>query len=127
VLPAVDRLDEITRYRTGGRPGDHRRDRLHMNTFPTAARLVSWPKLSLALSSHPARLAGQPGPQGNAGEAAATAAGTTDTFLGKPCRHVARHRGKVKAIVAISRSILVIVWHLLTDRSVRYHDLGASC
>jgi transposase len=29
-------------------------------------------------------------------------------------------------MVAIARSILVIVWHLLTDRSSRYRDLGPS-
>jgi hypothetical protein len=27
---------------------------------------------------------------------------------------------------AIARSILVIVWSLLADRAVRYHDLGAD-
>lgn len=29
-------------------------------------------------------------------------------------------------MVTIARSILVIVWHLLTDRSTRYRDLGAG-
>jgi transposase len=28
--------------------------------------------------------------------------------------------------VAVGRSILVIVWHLLADPTVRYHDLGAG-
>ncbi|MGI8445867.1 MAG: hypothetical protein ACR2MP_01515 [Streptosporangiaceae bacterium] len=59
------------------------------------------------------------------GEAAA-AAGRTGTFLGERYRRLARRRGKLKAMVAIARSILVIVWHLLTDRAARYHDLGAS-
>jgi hypothetical protein len=31
-----------------------------------------------------------------------------------------------KALVAIARSILVIVWHLLADPAARYHDLGAG-
>ena len=35
-------------------------------------------------------------------------------------------RGKLKALVAIARSILVIVWHLLADPTARYHDLGAG-
>src|SRR6266704_2842024 len=34
--------------------------------------------------------------------------------------------GKRKALVAIARSILVIVWHLLADPTARYHDLGAG-
>jgi transposase len=29
-------------------------------------------------------------------------------------------------MAAIARSILVIVWHLLTDRATRHHDLGAG-
>ncbi|HET6750071.1 MAG TPA: IS110 family transposase, partial [Actinomycetes bacterium] len=29
-------------------------------------------------------------------------------------------------IVAVGRSILVIVWHLLSDPNLRYHDLGAG-
>ncbi|MEV6238186.1 hypothetical protein [Lentzea sp. NPDC051838] len=37
---------------------------------------------------------------------------------------IARRRGKKKAIVAIGRSILVIVWHLLSDPDARYHNLG---
>ena len=30
------------------------------------------------------------------------------------------------ALVAIGRSVLVIVWHLLSDPQARYHDLGAD-
>jgi transposase len=41
-------------------------------------------------------------------------------------RRIARRRGTKKAIVAVGRSILVIVWHLLADPTVRYHDLGAG-
>jgi hypothetical protein len=39
---------------------------------------------------------------------------------------IARRRGKRRAIVAVGRSILVIVWHLLSDPTVRFHDLGAG-
>ena len=44
---------------------------------------------------------------------AAVGAGKTDTFLGERYRRIARRRGKKKAIVAVGRSILVIIWHLL--------------
>jgi hypothetical protein len=37
-----------------------------------------------------------------------------------------RRIGKLKALVAIARSILVIVWHLLADPTARFHDLGAG-
>ena len=53
-------------------------------------------------------------------------AGRTDTFLGERYRRIARRRGTKKAIVAVGRSILVIVWHLLADPHARYHDLGAG-
>jgi transposase len=59
------------------------------------------------------------------GEAAAAAA-KTDTFLGERYRRLVKRRGKLKALVAIARSILVIVWHLLADPTVRLHDLGAD-
>jgi transposase len=55
-------------------------------------------------------------------KAAATAA-RTDTFLGERYRRIVKRRGKLKALVAVARSILVIVWHLLTNRAARYRDL----
>ena len=57
---------------------------------------------------------------------AAAAAGKTDTFLGERYRRIARRRGAKKANVAIGRSILVIIWHLLSDPQARYADLGAG-
>ncbi len=44
--------------------------------------------------------------------------------LGERYRRIARPRGKKRTIVAVGRSILVIVWHLLSDPEARYHDLG---
>ena len=55
---------------------------------------------------------------------AAVAAGKTDTVLGERYRRIARRRGKKKAIVAVGRSILVIIWHLLSDPEARFVDLG---
>ena len=57
---------------------------------------------------------------------AAVAAGRTDTFLGERYRRIARRRGKKRAIVAVGRSILVIVWHLLADEDTHFTDLGAD-
>ncbi len=47
-----------------------------------------------------------------------------DTFLGERYRRIVKRRGKLKALVAVARSILVIVWHLLADPPARFHDLG---
>ena len=131
VLPAVDRLDEVTGIGREAAQAIIAEIGLNMNAFPTAAHLVSWAKLSPRTIQSGAKTRsgktgkGNPYLKGVLGEAAA-AVGKTDTFLGERYRRLARRRGKLKAMVAIARSILVIVWHLLTDRSARYHDLGAS-
>ena len=56
----------------------------------------------------------------------AVSAGNTDTFLGERYRRIARRRGKKRAFVAVGRSILVIVWQLLSDPDAKFHDLGAD-
>ena len=68
---------------------------------------------------------GNPYLKGVLGEVAAAAA-KTDTFLGERYRRLVRRIGKLKALVAIARSILVIIWHLLADPTARFHDLGAG-
>jgi transposase len=54
------------------------------------------------------------------------ATGKTDTFLGERYRRIAERRGKKGTIVAVGRSILVIIWHLLSDPEARFHDLGSD-
>jgi len=56
------------------------------------------------------------------GEAAVGAA-RTNTFW-RTLRRIAKRRGKKRALVAVGRSILVIVWHLLADPDSTFHDLG---
>jgi hypothetical protein len=46
---------------------------------------------------------------------AAVGASRTGIFLGERYRRIARRRGENRAIVAVGRSILVIVWALLSD------------
>ena len=53
-------------------------------------------------------------------------AAKTDSFLGERYRRIARRRGKKRAIVAVGRSILVIVWHLLSDEQAVFTDLVAD-
>lgn len=50
--------------------------------------------------------------------------GRPKTFLASRFRRVARRRGKKRALVAVGNSILVIVWHLLSDPAARFTDLG---
>ena len=100
-----------------------------MTQFPTPAHLVSWAKVSpRTIQSGPKRRGGKTGKgnpylKGVLGEAAVAAA-KTDTFLGERYRRLVRRRGKLTALVAVERSILVIVWQLLADPTARYRDLG---
>ncbi len=97
---------------------------LDMTQFPTAAHLVSWAKLSpRTIQSGPRTRSGRTGKgnpylKGALGEAAAAAA-RTDTFLGERYRRLVRRRGHQRALVAVARSMLVVVWHLLADHG---HD-----
>jgi transposase len=105
---------------------------LDMSRFPTPGHLCSWLKFTPIIKESAGKKKGKNGTgHGNSyagrvlGEAA-VAAGKTDTFLGERYRRIARRRGKKKAIVAVGRSILVIVWHLLSDPDTCFHDLGAD-
>jgi transposase len=103
-----------------------------MSRFPTAGHLCSWAKFSPAICSSAGKSKGN-GSTGHGnrylarvlGESAVVA-GRTDSFLGERYRRIAKRRGKKCAIVAVGRSILVIVWHLLSDEQAVFNDLGAD-
>ncbi len=105
---------------------------LDMSRFPTPGHLASWAKFAPGINSSAGKTKGN-GSTGHGdrylarvlGEAAVNA-GRTDTFLGARYRRLTRRRGKKKAIVAVGRSILVIIWHLLADPDTRFHELGAD-
>ena len=129
VLPAVARLDEITGCGTIAAQAVIAELGLDMTVFGTPARLVSWARRCPATRQSGKKTTrakqdkGNPYLAGILGEIAASAA-RTDTFLGERYRRIARRRGKRKALAAITRSILVIIFHLLADPQARYHDLG---
>jgi len=131
VVPALQRLDEIPGIGPGGAQVILAEIGLDMSRFPTAGHLVSWAKLSPRTIQSGARSRGGRTGKGNPylkgilGEAAAAAA-KTDTFLGERYRRLVKRAGKLKALVAVARSILVIIWQLLADPTARYHDLGAG-
>ena len=101
-----------------------------MTRFPTPAHLTSWARFAPGVKESAGRKKGR-GSTGHGnrylaaalGEAAVAAA-RTDTFLGERYRRIARRRGAKKAIVAVGRSILIIVWHLLSEPSATFTDLG---
>jgi transposase len=103
-----------------------------MDRFPTAAHLVSWAKFAPGVKESAGKKKGK-GTTGHGnrylarvpGNAAASIA-RTDTFLGERYRRIARRRGSQKAVVAIGRSLLVIIWHLLAGPTARFTDLGSD-
>ena len=129
---AVDKLDEIPGV---GATGAHiilAEIGLDMSRFPTAAHLSSWARFAPGVKESAGRKKGS-GTTGHGnrylarvlGEAA-VAASKTNTFLGERYRRIAKRRGKKRAIVAVGRSILVIIWHLLSNPAARFIDLGSD-
>jgi transposase len=131
VVGTVERLDEIPGIGAHTAQAILAEIGLDMSRFPTPEHLVSWAKLCpRTIQSGPITRAGKTGRgnpylKGALGEAAAAAA-KTNTFLGERYRRIVKRRGKLKALVAVARSILVIVWHLLANPATRFRDLGAD-
>jgi transposase len=130
LTPAVARLDAIPGVGTVAAQMILAEVGTDMTRFPTPAHLTSWARFAPGVSESAGRKKGNAGTgHGNPylarvlGEAAIGAA-RTDTFLGERYRRIARRRGKNRAIVAIGRSILVIVWALLSDDQAQFVDLG---
>ena len=129
---AVQRLDEIPGVGPVATAIIIAEVGVDMTRFPTAGPLCSWAKFSPGIKSSAGKSKGSASTgHGDRylarvlGEAAVMA-GRSDTFLGERYRRIARSRGKKKAIVAVGRSMLVIIWHLLADPDTRFRDLGAD-
>ena len=129
-VSAVARLDEVPGIGAVAAAAVIAEIGTDMSRFPTPGHLASWAKFAPGVKESAGKKKGK-GSTGHGdpylarilGEAA-IGASKTDTFLGERYRRIARRRGKKKAIVAVSRSILVIIWHLLSDPEAHYADLG---
>jgi len=103
-----------------------------MSVFPTPDHLASWAKLTpRTLQSggkHRAGPTGKGNPwlKGALGEAAMSAARTKDSFFAARYKRLVKRRGHNKALVAVARSLLIVVWHLINDPDARYADLGGD-
>ena len=103
-----------------------------MTRFPTPGHLCSWAKFAPGIKSSAGKNKGN-GSTGHGnrylarvlGEAA-LGASRTNTFLGARYHRIARRRGKPRAIVAVGRSVLVVIWHLLSQPGATFTDLGAD-
>lgn len=93
-----------------------------MGVFETSAHLASW--AGVCPGQHES--AGRRGPattrHGNAylkgalGVAAMSAIRTKDSFYQDRYRRLAARRGNARALVAVEHSLLVAIWHILTNR-----------
>lgn len=103
---ALERLDEIPGVGPRAAQIILAEVGLDLTQFPTAAHLVSWPKLSprtiqSSLRTRSGRTGkGNPYLKGALGEAAAAA--RTDTFLGERYRRLVRRRGHQRALIAVA-------------------------
>jgi transposase len=102
-----------------------------MSIFPTPGHLASWAGVCPGNNiTGGKRHSGKP-TKGDRwlgevlNQCAWSAARTRDTYLSAQFWRLARRIGKKKAAVAVGHSILVIVWHLLTN-GCTYEDLGGD-
>jgi transposase len=100
-----------------------------MSRFPSAAHLASWAGLCPGnQQSAGKRVSGRPTP-GNVwlravlGEVAWSITRTSGNYLVARYHHLARRRGKHKAVVAVAHSVLLCIYHMLRDHQP-YRDLG---
>jgi transposase len=104
---------------------------LDMAVFGTAPRLCSWAKISPRTVQSGRKTGkattgkGNPYLKAALGQMAMGAA-KTDTFLGARYRRLAKRMPKAKALAALERSILIIIFHLLSDPAATFNDLGAD-
>ena len=102
---------------------------LDLRRFPTAGHLASWAGMCPGNHERAGKRHRGKTRQGNRAlrtvlvEAAHAAGHTKHTYLGAQFRRLAARRGKKRAAVAVGHTILVIVYHLLTEGTI-YHDLG---
>jgi transposase len=128
VLNAVARLDQIPGISAELAASIIGETGLDMTRFPTPGHLVSWAGLCPRAHQSGSRTRDGKGHgssylRGYLGQASIAAA-RTPTFLGERYARIARRRGNAKAQVAVARSILVIIWHLLSNPEARFADLG---
>lgn len=102
-----------------------------MSCFPSAAHLASWAGLCPGnRQSGGKRLSGKMN-KGNARLKATLAevvwalSRMKENYLSAQYHRFARRMGKKKAVMAVSHSIIVIIYHLLRDKEP-YSDLGAN-
>lgn len=102
-----------------------------MSVFPSAGHLASWAGVAPGQNESAGRKkqgTTRPGDshlKGALGIAALSVSRSKGTYLAARYHRIASRRGKLRAIVAIERSMLIAIWHMGTTGST-YQDLGAD-
>jgi len=100
-----------------------------MNCFPSAKHLASWAGVCPGNQQSAGKRLGGRTTHGNTwlrailGEVAWSIAHTSDSYIAAHYHRIARRHGKYKAIVAVSHTLLVVIYSMLRDQRP-YHDLG---
>ena len=100
-----------------------------MRRFPSHRHLSSWAGVAPGNKQSGGKRLKAPTTKGNAHLRAVLAecvwviSHTSDNYLSAQYHRLARRIGKKRAIVAVSHSLLVIIYHMLRDDQ-EYHDLG---
>jgi transposase len=102
-----------------------------MSQFPSAAHLASWAGVAPGNKQSGGKRLRAPARHGNRHLRAVLAqvvwalSHTKGTYLSAQFHRLARRLGKKRAVVAVSHSLLVIIYHLLRQEQ-DYHDLGGD-
>ena len=94
-----------------------------MSRFPSDKHLTSWAGVCPGSKVSAGKRLGGRTTQGDThlqallGEAAWAASHTKDTYLAAFYQRIARRRGKKKAVVALERKLLVIIYQVLRTKS----------
>ena len=104
---------------------------IDMSPFPSAKHLSSWAAVCPGNNESAGKRKSGKTAKGNRwlrgalGEAACAAARTKNTYLAAQYRRIAARRGKKRAVVAVSHTLLIAIYHMLRTQTP-YHDLGAD-
>jgi transposase len=100
-----------------------------MTRFPSDKHICSWAGVAPGNKQSGGKRLKAPTNKGNAHLRAVLAecvwviSHTTDNYLSAQYHRLARRVGKKRAIVAVSHSLLIIIYHMLRENE-EYHDLG---